>query len=116
MALFGRPTLFGQSIVVSVRTTEPSLRVAVTVTPLMPLPLASTTRPRMAPGSGTSVRSQRLVPPLQLPNLLSVVIEAGVLMLLKRGAIWQNLRASLIANVASYALIVMPGVWLIGLA
>jgi hypothetical protein len=47
---------------------------------------------------------------------LSVIIEAGVLMLLKRGAFVENVRASLIANVASYALIVMPGLWLMGVA
>jgi hypothetical protein len=47
---------------------------------------------------------------------LSVIIEAGVLMLLKRGAVWESLRVSLIANVASYALIVMPGFWLMEVA
>lgn len=40
--------------------------------------------------------------------VLSVLIEGGVLMLMKRGAVRQNLLASLIANLASYLVIILP--------
>jgi len=39
--------------------------------------------------------------------LASIVIEAGVLMLLKRGANQENWRAALLINLASYALILL---------
>jgi hypothetical protein len=44
--------------------------------------------------------------------LLSVLIEGGVLMLMKRGAARQNWTVSLIANIASYIFILLPFVWL----
>lgn len=44
--------------------------------------------------------------------VLSVLIEAGVLMLMKRGAARQNWIASLIANLVSYLFILLPFVWL----
>ena len=40
--------------------------------------------------------------------VLSVLIEGGVLMLMKRGAARQNWIASLLANVASYLFIILP--------
>ena len=40
--------------------------------------------------------------------VLSVLIEGGVLMLMKRGAVRQNLLTSLIANLASYLVIILP--------
>lgn len=39
---------------------------------------------------------------------LSVLIEGGVLMLMKRGSARQNWIASLVANAASYLLIILP--------
>ena len=40
--------------------------------------------------------------------VLSVLIEGGVLMLMNRGAVRQNLLTSLIANLASYLVIILP--------
>lgn len=40
--------------------------------------------------------------------VLSVLIEGGVLMLMNRGAVRQNLLTSLIANLASYFVIILP--------
>ncbi len=40
--------------------------------------------------------------------VLSVLIEGGVLMLLKRGEVRQNLLTSLISNLASYLVIILP--------
>lgn len=40
--------------------------------------------------------------------VLSVLIEGGVLMLMKRGEVRQNLLTSLIANLASYLVIILP--------
>jgi len=40
--------------------------------------------------------------------LLSVLIEGGILMLMKRGATWQNWIVSLIANLVSYLFIILP--------
>jgi hypothetical protein len=45
---------------------------------------------------------------LILAFILSVVIEAGILMLFKRGAARENWVASLVANVASYLLVIFP--------
>jgi hypothetical protein len=45
---------------------------------------------------------------LAVAFVLSVLIEGGVLMLMKRGAARQNWIASLIANVASYLFIILP--------
>jgi hypothetical protein len=42
--------------------------------------------------------------------LLSILIEGGVLMLMKRGAVGENWRAAIIANLASYGLL---GVYLL---
>ncbi len=44
--------------------------------------------------------------------VLSVLIEGGVLMLMKRGAVRQNWIASLVANLVSYLFILLPIVWL----
>jgi len=44
--------------------------------------------------------------------LLSVIIEGGVLMLIKRNAARQNWLVSLVANIASYLLIILPLAWL----
>jgi len=43
---------------------------------------------------------------------LSVLIEGGILMLMKRGAARQNWIASLLSNIVSYVLIIAPFVWL----
>jgi len=43
--------------------------------------------------------------------LLSVLIEGGILMLMKRDAARLNWVVSLTANVASYLLIILPPVW-----
>ncbi|GAB1469439.1 hypothetical protein MASR2M66_03150 [Chloroflexota bacterium] len=40
--------------------------------------------------------------------VLSVLIEGGVLMLMKRGEVRKNLLTSLIANLASYLVIILP--------
>ena len=40
--------------------------------------------------------------------VLSVLIEGGVLMLMKRGEVRQNFLTSLIANLASYLVIILP--------
>jgi len=40
--------------------------------------------------------------------VLSVLIEGGVLMLMKRGEVRQNLLTSLIANLVSYLVIILP--------
>lgn len=40
--------------------------------------------------------------------ILSVLIEGGVLMLMKRGEVRKNLLTSLIANLASYLVIILP--------
>ena len=40
--------------------------------------------------------------------VLSVLIEGGVLMLMKRGEVRKNLLTSLIANLASYLAIILP--------
>ena len=40
--------------------------------------------------------------------VLSVLIEAGILMLMKRGAARQNWIASLVANLVSYLFIILP--------
>ena len=40
--------------------------------------------------------------------VLSVLIEGGVLMLMKRGEVRQNLLTSLIANLTSYLVIILP--------
>ena len=40
--------------------------------------------------------------------VLSVLIEGGVLMLMKRGEVRKNLLTSLIANLASYLIIILP--------
>jgi hypothetical protein len=40
--------------------------------------------------------------------ILSVVLEAGILMLFKRGAARENWVASLVANTASYLLVILP--------
>jgi len=40
--------------------------------------------------------------------VLSVLIEGGVLMLMNRGAVRQNLLTSLTANLASYLVIILP--------
>jgi hypothetical protein len=45
---------------------------------------------------------------LAVAFVLSVLIEGGVLMLMKRGAARQNWIASLIANVVSYLFIILP--------
>jgi len=45
---------------------------------------------------------------LAIAFLLSVLIEGGVLMLMKRGATRQNWIASLTANLASYLFIILP--------
>lgn len=45
---------------------------------------------------------------LAVAFVLSVLIEGGVLMLMKRDAARQNWIASLIANVASYLFIILP--------
>ena len=44
--------------------------------------------------------------------LLSVLIEGGILMLIKRHATGLNWKVSLIANIASYLLIILPMAWL----
>ncbi len=49
---------------------------------------------------------------LAVAFVLSVLIEGGVLMLMKRGAACQNWIASLVANLVSYLLIILPFVWL----
>lgn len=49
---------------------------------------------------------------LAVAFVLSVLIEGGVLMLMKRGAARQNWIASLVANLVSYLLIILPFVWL----
>jgi hypothetical protein len=46
---------------------------------------------------------------------LSVVVEALILMLMKRGAARQNWLASLAANTASYLLIILPLFFVLGL-
>jgi len=43
-----------------------------------------------------------------LAFLLSVVIEAGVLVLMKRGAARQNWTVALVANLVSYLFIILP--------
>lgn len=49
---------------------------------------------------------------LSIAFLLSVLIEGGALMLMKRSAARQNWRVSLIANLASYLLIILPSyIW-----
>jgi hypothetical protein len=45
---------------------------------------------------------------LPVSFVLSVLIEGGVLMLMKRGAARQNWKVSLIANLVSYLLIILP--------
>ena len=45
---------------------------------------------------------------LAVAFVLSVLIEAGVLMLMKRGEVRKNLLTSLIANLASYLVIILP--------
>jgi hypothetical protein len=45
---------------------------------------------------------------LAIAFVLSVLIEGGVLMLMKRGATRQNWIASLTANLASYLFIILP--------
>jgi hypothetical protein len=45
---------------------------------------------------------------LPVSFVLSVLIEGGVLMLMKRGAARQNWRVSLVANLVSYLLIILP--------
>jgi hypothetical protein len=45
---------------------------------------------------------------LAVAFVLSVLIEGGVLMLMKRGAARQNWIASLVTNVASYLFIILP--------
>ena len=45
--------------------------------------------------------------------LLSVLIEGAVLLLSKRNAVRLNWSASLIANIASYLLVILPLAWLI---
>lgn len=45
---------------------------------------------------------------LAIAFVLSVLIEGGVLMLMKRGAARQNWIMSLIANLASYIFIILP--------
>jgi hypothetical protein len=40
--------------------------------------------------------------------ILSVVLEAGILMLFKRGAARENWVASLVTNIASYLLVILP--------
>ena len=45
---------------------------------------------------------------LAVAFVLSVLIEGGVLMLMKRGAARQNWIASLVANLVSYLLIILP--------
>ena len=44
--------------------------------------------------------------------VLSVLIEGGILLLMKRGAARQNWIASLLSNIVSYVLIILPFVWL----
>jgi hypothetical protein len=45
---------------------------------------------------------------LPVSFVLSVIIEAGILMLLKRGAVRQNWVVSLKANAASYLVVILP--------
>jgi hypothetical protein len=49
---------------------------------------------------------------LAIAFVLSVLIEGGVLMLMKRGAARQNWIVSLSANLVSYLFIILPFVWL----
>jgi hypothetical protein len=48
---------------------------------------------------------------LAIAFVLSVLIEGGILILFRRGAARQNWFASLIANIASYLLIILPAAW-----
>jgi hypothetical protein len=49
---------------------------------------------------------------LGIAFVLTLLVEGGVLLLLKRGATAENWRAALIVNVVSYAVILIPGLWL----
>ncbi len=49
---------------------------------------------------------------LAVAFVLSVLIEGGILLLMKRGAARQNWIASLLSNIVSYVLIILPFVWL----
>ena len=49
---------------------------------------------------------------LAVAFVLSVLIEGGILLLVKRGAARQNWIASLLSNIVSYVLIILPFVWL----